>query len=164
MKLFGSYGRYYDWTKYELARGTFGGDIWKIYYRSLDDPSHRVHDQPRQHAWPRPLGQRVGFQPDWRIPAFAPDVLDPDVKPMSQDSFSGGFEYQIAPTTVLAVNYIHNNLIRTIEDVGLLVDGSEVYTYGNPGEGIVRTHSSRPRRLRSRFRSRSGNTTRCSSR
>ena len=39
MKLFGSYGRYYDWTKYELARGTFGGDIWKTYYRALDDPS-----------------------------------------------------------------------------------------------------------------------------
>ena len=39
MKLFGSYGRYYDWTKYELARGTFGGDIWNTYYRPLDDPS-----------------------------------------------------------------------------------------------------------------------------
>ena len=39
MKLFGSYGRYYDWTKYEVARGTFGGDIWKTYYRPLDDPT-----------------------------------------------------------------------------------------------------------------------------
>ena len=29
VKLFGSYGRYYDWTKYELARGMFGGDIWQ---------------------------------------------------------------------------------------------------------------------------------------
>ena len=38
---------------------------------------------------------------------------------------------------MLAVNYIHNDLIRTIEDVGQLIDGSEVYTYGNPGEGIV---------------------------
>ena len=56
---------------------------------------------------------------------------------MSQDSFSAGVEYQLQPTTVLAVNYIHNNLIRTIEDVGRLVEGSEVYTYGNPGEGIL---------------------------
>jgi hypothetical protein len=35
------------------------------------------------------------------------------------------------------VNYIHNNLIRTIEYIGQLQEGSEVYTYGNPGEGIV---------------------------
>ena len=28
MKIFGAYGRYYDWTKYELSRGAFGGDIW----------------------------------------------------------------------------------------------------------------------------------------
>jgi hypothetical protein len=56
---------------------------------------------------------------------------------MSQDSFSGGFEYQLAPSTVLAINYVHNNLIRTIEDVGQLIDGSEVYTFGNPGEGLV---------------------------
>ncbi len=41
------------------------------------------------------------------------------------------------PTTLLSVNYIHNSLIRTIEDVGQLIDGSEVYVYGNPGEGIV---------------------------
>ena len=38
-KLYGSYGRYYDWTKYELARGSFGGDIWCIYYRAIDDPN-----------------------------------------------------------------------------------------------------------------------------
>ena len=37
-KISGSYGRYYDWTKYELARGTFGGDVWTTRYRSLDDP------------------------------------------------------------------------------------------------------------------------------
>ena len=26
MKVFGSWGRYYDWTKYELPRGSFGGE------------------------------------------------------------------------------------------------------------------------------------------
>jgi hypothetical protein len=136
VKLFGSYGRYYDWTKYELARGTFGGDIWKTYYRALDNPSVistiNLDNMPGRDI----LGASSGFV-DWRIPAFGDDVFDPDLKPMSQDSFSAGFEYQLQPTTVLAVNYIHNDLIRTIEDVGRLVEGSEVYTYGNPGEGIL---------------------------
>jgi hypothetical protein len=29
-------GRYYDWTKCQIARGSFGGDVWHIFYRSLD--------------------------------------------------------------------------------------------------------------------------------
>ena len=32
-------------------------------------------------------------------------------------------------------SYVHNNLRRTIEDLGVLVDGNEVYYYANPGEG-----------------------------
>ena len=36
LKAFASWGRYYDWVKYELARGSFGGDNWTINYRALD--------------------------------------------------------------------------------------------------------------------------------
>ena len=137
MKMFGSYGRYYDWTKYELSRGTFGGDIWLTYYRPIDDPtivnSISLANMPGRDLW----GSASGFQ-DHRVPSFGLDQLDPGMKPMSQDSFSGGVDYQLGPTTLLSVNYIHNNLIRTIEDVGQLQDGSEVYVYGNPGEGIVK--------------------------
>ena len=32
-KVYGSWGRYFDWTKYELSRGGFGGDIWRVHYR-----------------------------------------------------------------------------------------------------------------------------------
>ena len=38
MKVFGSWGRYYDWTKYELSRGSFGGEIW---LRLLPHPRRR---------------------------------------------------------------------------------------------------------------------------
>ena len=137
MKVFGSYGRYYDWTKYELARGTFGGDIWQTYYRPLDDlsviPNISLASMPGRDLW----GAASGYQ-DHRVPSFGLDQLDPSMKPMSQDSFSGGVDYQLGSSTLLSVNYIHNNLIRTIEDVGQLQDGSEVYVYGNPGEGIVK--------------------------
>jgi hypothetical protein len=36
---------------------------------------------------------------------------------------------------VATVHFVHNNLIRTIEDLGALVDGNEVYLIANPGEG-----------------------------
>jgi hypothetical protein len=74
-----------------------------------------------------------GSYRDQRIPDF--EGLDPDIKPMSQDSFNAGFDYQIGPRSVVTIHYVHNDLNRTIEDIGSLVNGSEVYIYGNPGEG-----------------------------
>jgi hypothetical protein len=145
MKVFGSYGRYYDWTKYELARGTFGGDIWKTYVRSLDSPNvvfnTNLSNMPGRDLW----GSASGFQ-DHRIPSFGTDAetlaatgtgVDPAIKPMSQDSFSAGWEYQLGRTSVVSVNFVHNELLRTIEDVGQIIDGSEAYIYGNPGEGML---------------------------
>jgi hypothetical protein len=135
-KLFGSYGRYYDWTKYELSRGSFGGDIWKVYYRSLDDPTQvfnlSLNNMPGRDLW----GSTTGYR-DRRVPNF--ESVDPAIKPMSQDSFNIGIEHQLARTTVATVNYVRNNLVRTIEDIGLLVDGNEVYLYANPGEGTAKT-------------------------
>ncbi len=135
-KLFASYGRYYDWTKYELSRGSFGGDIWKSYYRSLDDPTQvfnlSLNNMPGHDLW----GSAAGYR-DRRVPNF--DSVDPAIKPMSQDSFSIGVEHQLGMTTVATVNYLHNNLVRTIEDIGLLVDGNEVYLYANPGEGEAKS-------------------------
>ena len=56
MKLFGSWGLYYDWTKYELPRGSFGAETWCIYYRgleTLDLGSLNLCNMPG----PRSLGQ-----------------------------------------------------------------------------------------------------------
>ena len=64
-------------------------------------------------------------------------MIDPDIKPMSQDVWNAGAEYQLASNTVVGVNYIHTDLNRTIEDVGTVVNGSEVYLYCNPGENLL---------------------------
>ena len=58
---------------------------------------------------------------------------------MSQDAFNAGAEYQLRGNMTLQVNYAHANLRRTIEDFGVLVNGSEEYKYVNPGEGIAAT-------------------------
>ena len=54
---------------------------------------------------------------------------------MFQDSFNAGVDYQVNGTTALGIHFMHNNLGRTIEDMGALVDGDSVYVIGNPGEG-----------------------------
>jgi hypothetical protein len=134
VKIFGSYGRYYDWTKYELSRGSFGADIWRIHYRTLDDPTQvfglSLDSMPGTNLW-NPADPD-SFQ-DNRQPSF--DTIDPGLKPMSQDSFNVGVEHQLGDTAVLSVGYVHNNLVRTIEDMGLVVDGNVVFLFANPGEG-----------------------------
>lgn len=130
-KIFGSWGRYFDWTKYELSRGSFGGDTWRIYYRALDTldiASLNLGNMPGRDLWVVPGSFR-----DRRVPNF--DTVDPLIKPMFQDSFSGGAEFQLGSSSVFTVHYVHNELRRTIEDLGALVDGNEVYYIANPGEG-----------------------------
>src|SRR3954468_17192661 len=133
LKAFGSWGRYYDWVKYELARGSFGGDTWLVNYRSLDTldvNSLSLSNMPGTDLW--------GRIRDRRVPNFEP--IDPDLKPMFQDSTNLGLEYQWTPTTAIGVNYVHNKLTRAIEDVGSLdATGNEVYFAANPGEGIAQT-------------------------
>ena len=138
VKISGSYGRYYDWTKYELARGLFGGDVWTTRYRSLDDPD--VSKLSRANLTGRNLwdSQSDSYK-DHRVPSFGSDVVDPEMKPMSQDTYNLGFEYQARSNTVVGVNFVRTNLLRTIEDIGTLVNGSETYLYGNPGEGLTET-------------------------
>jgi hypothetical protein len=77
-------------------------------------------------------GSAEGYR-DRRVPNF--DSVDPAIKPMSQDSYNAGVELQVRETAVATINYVHNRLVRTIEDIGVLVNGNEVYLYANPGEG-----------------------------
>ena len=131
MKVFGSWGLYYDWTKYELPRGSFGAETWCTNYRALDTldfGSLNLSNMPGRDLWVTP-----GTCRDRRFQA----EVDPDIKPMKQSSTSGGVEYQLGRNSVLTAHYIHNDLQETIEDIGFLTpNGYEGYVIGNPGRGL----------------------------
>jgi hypothetical protein len=133
-KVYGSWGRYFDWTKYELSRGSYGGDTWQVYYRTLDTldlGSLNLSNMPGQDLWVVPGSFR-----DRRVPNF--DSTDPNIKPMYQDSTSIGAEYQLRGDMVLGAHYVHNILRRTIEDIGAVdAAGNETYIIGNPGESLA---------------------------
>ena len=135
IKVYGSWGRYFDWVKYELSRGSYGGDYWRVYYRTLDSPN--VFTDLALVKPPNLPGTNV-----WRTSTFRNrrsnyiESVDTDVKPMSQDNMNVGVEYRIASQTVFRGNYVHNNLRTTIEDLGALdANGDEIYLHGNPGMG-----------------------------
>jgi hypothetical protein len=134
-KVFGSWGRYFDWTKYELVRGSFGGDIWRVFYRSLDTTdvfSLNLNNMPGRNLWSST--DPNAFR-DRRVVDF--EGIDPDLKPMSQDQTNLGIEYQLNQTTMVGAHYVHNSLQNTIEDIGTLVNGNETYIIGNPGRGMA---------------------------
>jgi hypothetical protein len=139
IKLFGSWSRLYDWTKYTLARATFGGQVARVRYRSLDTLdvfSFNRNNLPGRDLWIPSIPDSVR---DVVSPSFGPEQVDPNIKPMSQNQLSFGVDYQWNTETVFGAHYIHQNLRRTIEDVGVLVDGSIHWVFGNPGEGSVST-------------------------
>ncbi len=147
VKVYGSFGRYFDWTKYDLARGFFGADVQRTWYRSLETTD--VFSLSFTNRPGRDLFRRTGdsFLDD-RIPSFGPEMIDPDLKPMAQDQYVFGMDYQLDNHTVVGVTYLHNHLIRAIEDLGTIVNGNPVFIIGNPGEGLAkrigRTSTSTP--------------------
>ena len=71
MKVFGSWGLYYDWTKYELPRGSFGAETWCTYYRGLDTldfGSLNLSNMPGRDLWVTP-----GTCRDRRVPVVRRD-------------------------------------------------------------------------------------------
>ena len=137
MKIFGSFGIYYDVMKLYMAEGAFGGFKWQTDYYTLDTPDWRViaasgllDDQASQEAGGKYLGTI-----DWRIPSF--DTLQPDMKPVAQQEVSFGAEKKLSEDLSFSARGVWKKLLRTIEDIGIITPQGEQYYEGNPGSAWV---------------------------
>lgn len=135
LKVFASYGIYYDVMKLYMAEGAFGGFKWKTDYYELNNPDYRLiaasgllEDRASQEAG----GTYVGTM-DWRLPSW--DTTDPSMKPVSQREISFGAEKKVTEDVSLSVRLVQKHLIRTIEDIGVLTPEGEMYYNANPGFG-----------------------------
>jgi hypothetical protein len=63
--------------------------------------------------------------------------VDPGLKPMSQDQWSFGADYQWKTHTSFGIRYVHQSLNRAIEDLAVVFRGAARYMYANPGEGLA---------------------------
>ncbi len=139
-KLSASYGQYFDLMKYELARGSFGGDYWHDHYYRLNDPdlSKLSAANPAALAGGTPKVLDVDNR---TVPINAQgqlDGIDPAIKPMSSRQYAVALEHEFRPGLIASVRYTRSRLVRGIEDIGVLdADENEVYTIGNPGFGAT---------------------------
>ncbi len=144
-KAYGSWGLYYDVMKYEMPRGSFGGDKWVDYFYRWDNPNwtlngagcatgtNTIAERPNCAAgtFIEVLDRRFNSAED------LDSTVDPDLKPMKQMEIQFGVTHELGNSMVVGARFVRKNLIRTIEDVGIVVPGiGEVYYIANPGEGI----------------------------
>jgi hypothetical protein len=142
-KIYGSYSVFYDTMKYNLSRGSFGGEVFVQTEKKLDTLNFRsitLDNSP---------GALI-IQRDLRVPALqnvaGPNgaifhAVDPDIKPVREHEYTIGTDYEFRRDTLFSARLTDKNLDRTIEDIGLVffaADGvtvQEQYMIGNPGFG-----------------------------
>ncbi len=156
MKIFASYGKFFDRVKFELPRGLFGGDIFLEDYFELfpgDTPaSFNIGNVVGGFTGPSVCpstgfiasGARSRCQKNFRVNANEPGAsalsggaVDPNLKPFQQTEFTVGAERQLSRDYVFRVRYTYKNVDEAVEDAGVINPaGSEAYIIGNPGSGL----------------------------
>lgn len=158
-KIFGSYGWFYDRLKFELPRGTFGGNFYRVDYFRITS-AHPNYDyytpgvilgsftDPIGGGNPSTAGGISELQSDNRIPSnltaeqkaklglCAVCGVATDIKPFRQSEFTVGTERELSKIFVLSARYTRKNVDQAIEDhaiIGLFL--GENNFIGNPGQG-----------------------------
>ncbi|MEP6945514.1 MAG: TonB-dependent receptor [Acidobacteriota bacterium] len=153
-----SWGWFYDKLKFELPRGSFGGNFYRIDYFAITtaNQAYSYYTPSRiLGSWTDPIGggnpSTAGglsiFQTDFRIPSNLPASfytshgLDPaqvnsDIKPFRQSEFTVGFERELSKEYVFSARYTRKNVDSAIEDHAIIgAYEGEAYYIGNPGTG-----------------------------
>lgn len=155
-KIFASYGQFYDRLKFELTRGSFGGDVQLLDYFEIF-PGETFSQFNLQNILGGFTGKSVcpstGFiapgarsrcQQDQRVASNDPNAtifeggkVDPNLKPFRQTEFTVGAERQLSRDYVFRARYTYKNVDSAVEDAGIRnAEDSEAYIIGNPGSGL----------------------------
>jgi outer membrane receptor protein involved in Fe transport len=141
LKVYASYGQFYDIMKLGLARGSFGSDYWHNCVYAMDDPDYTKITPSLNFGGGCPASgpapgvtvgrfiENVDFRAtkaDTRDPAISPSM-----KPMKQHEFVTGADWEVRPNWGLTFRYSRKRLDNTIEDMSI-TDNLGFYI-GNPG-------------------------------
>src|SRR5215472_16938051 len=140
VKVYASYGKFFDIMKLGLTRGSFGSDYWHECVYALDTTNFQSITPtlttgagcPSSGPAPGVTGRFIE-NVDFR--ATKADPRDPAVqanmKPVENHEFVTGVDWAISPTLSLETRYSRKRLDNTIEDMSI-TDNLGFYV-GNPG-------------------------------
>lgn len=159
-KIYGSYGLFYDRLRFELARGSFGADFYRVDYFPITaaNPQYDYYTRARilgnftdpvGGGNPSASGGLSIFQRDLRIPSTLSAAekaalglptaggVDPNLKPFQQSEITLGFQRELSKLFLLSVRLTRKNVENAVEDHAVLgINESENYYIGNPGQGL----------------------------
>lgn len=141
VKVYASYGKFYDIMKMGLSRGSFGSDYWHNCVYALDSVNINAITPtgtlgggcPASGPAPGVTVGRFIENADFRATKADPrdPAIDPNMKPMLQHEFVTGVDWAITKNWSLESRYSRKRLDRTIEDMAI-TDNLGFYI-GNPG-------------------------------
>ncbi|MGD0309754.1 MAG: TonB-dependent receptor [Acidobacteriota bacterium] len=141
IKVYASYGKFYDIMKMGLARGSFGSDYWHNCVYAMDSTSYTAITPTYQIGGGCPAtgpapGVTVGRfieNVDWRATKADPrdPAISPTMKPMLQHEFATGLDWAITKTWSFTSRYSRKRMDMAIEDMAI-TDNLGFYI-GNPG-------------------------------
>ena len=144
VKVYASYGKFFDIMKLGLTRGSFGSDYWHQCYYALDTLNFQSITPtlttgagcPASGPAPGVTGR---FIENLDLRATKADPRDPAVqanmKPVENHEFVTGVDWAISPTLSLETRYARKRLDNTIEDMSI-TDNLGFYV-GNPGSSFA---------------------------
>ena len=145
VKIFASYGQFYDIMKMGLARGSFGSDYWHECVYALDSvnynniiPTDFSGNGGCPASGPAP-GVNARFIENEDFRATKADPRDPGIdvhmNPMKQHEFTAGVDWAVSANWGLETRYSRKRLDNAIEDMSLT--DSLGYYIGNPGSAYA---------------------------
>lgn len=163
LKIFGSYGKFYDIMKLNLAISSFGGQYWQNCYYTLStsytasDPAFNANNRycvgssdastanfAGSAAGVAPAGMNFieninfrGFPTTCSTCSATEEGVAPQLKPYQQHEAVFGTDYQISRNVSLEARYDRRRLDRVIEDSSIYNPSSgETFVIVNPGYGV----------------------------
>jgi hypothetical protein len=135
LKLSGSYSVFFDTMKYELPRGSFGGEVFLRTFRRLETSDFRSISLSNQPGAIIEGPFDLRFPTNVTLPGERPGI-DPNLKPYREHEFSFAADYALQRDFVVGARFTRKELDRAIEDIGGTdAQGNEIFTIGNPGFG-----------------------------
>ncbi|MGH9604753.1 MAG: carboxypeptidase regulatory-like domain-containing protein [Terracidiphilus sp.] len=164
MKIFGSYGKYYDQMKLNLAIGSYGGEIWEQCWFALMEPTYANIDPAFNSAGQYCIGSGTNATVNWAS-GSTPSGLTfleslnmranpttcstcteteegtaPGLKPYAQHDSSFGVDYLVRPNLAFEARWDRRRLDSAIEDAAIYNPSvGETFVIINPGEGVDTT-------------------------
>ncbi|MCX6584327.1 MAG: TonB-dependent receptor [Candidatus Aminicenantes bacterium] len=132
LKVFGSFGIYYDVMKLEAAEGSYGGFKWiSHYYDIVNADWYNTYKETTHPQTGGLYGGQYYESRNWRVVSF--DTTQPDMKPYQKNEFTFGVQKTLTEDWTVSGRFLYNYIVNAIEDIGVLIGGSENYYNGNPG-------------------------------